>query len=261
MTMNKLVLGIDLEGMNEDLVFSGVNTKVDRITEIGAVLWDFQAKKPLQMMSELIHEKDCLPITPEIEELTGITDQMLKDWGLKEDHTKAFLRNLAGYMKRADYLMAHNGTNYDLPMLKAMFERYDIPWPEKLWIDTMVDIEYPRTIQMRSMWALEHAHGFINPFPHRAITDVLAMLKIASHYDLERMVAMAKSPVVTLVAKLRAPNWKNSAEVKAFNKTKNKVAKSKFKWNPQDKLWTKDVQKILLDEDKLHFDFDWYMEE
>ena len=54
--MGKLILGIDLEGMNEDLVFSGVNTKVDRVTEVGAVLWDFDAKKPLQIMSELIDE-------------------------------------------------------------------------------------------------------------------------------------------------------------------------------------------------------------
>lgn len=259
--MGKLILGIDLEGMNEDLVFSGVNLKVDRVTEVGAVLWDFENSKPLQIMSELIDEPDCLPITKEIEELTGINNQMLKDWGLKGDHTKMFLRNLAGFMKRADYMMAHNGKNYDIPMLKALFERYEIPWVEKTWIDTMTDIEYPSTIPMRSMWALEHAHGFINPFPHRAVTDVLAMLKIASNYNLDRMAAMAESPIVTLVAKLRAPNWKNAMDVKLFNQVKNKVAKAKFKWNPEDKLWTKDIQKILLDEDKIHFDFDWYMEE
>ena len=261
MTAIKTVLGIDLEGMNEDLVYSGVNLKLDRVTEIGAVLWDFKHQKPLQILSELIDEPDCLPISEEVEELTGINNQMLKDWGLKEDHTRIFLRNLSGLMKRADYLMAHNGKNYDIPMLKEMFKRYNVPWQEKIWIDTQTDIEYPSTVKMRSMWALEHAHGFVNPFPHRAVTDVLSMLKIASHYDLDRMVTLAKSPVVTLVAKLKAPNWKNEMDVQIFNKIKNKVAKAKFKWNPKDKLWTKEVQKVLLDEEKVSFDFEWYVEQ
>jgi DNA polymerase III subunit epsilon len=261
MSEDKLVLGIDLEGMSEDLVNNGVNIKLDRITEVGAVLWDFAAKKPLQILSELIDEPDCLPITKEIEDLTGINNKMLKDWGLKGDHTKTFLRNVAGFMKRADYIMAHNGTSYDYPMLKALFERYEIEWPETTWIDTMFDIEYPDNIKMRSMWYLEHAHGFINPFPHRAVTDVLAMLKIASQYNLERMAAMAESPNVTIVANLKAPNWKNSMEVKMFNVVKNKVSKAKFRWSPEDKLWTKVIQKILLDENKINFDFDWYMED
>jgi DNA polymerase III subunit epsilon len=261
MAENKLVLGIDLEGMSEDLVNNGVNLKLDRVTEVGAVLWDFKGKKPLQILSELIDEPDCLPITKEIEDLTGINNKMLKDWGLKGDQTKMFLRNVASFMNRADYIMAHNGTGYDYPMLKALFERYEIDWPTTTWIDTMFDIEYPSHIQMRSMWYLEHAHGFINPFPHRAVTDVLAMLKIASQYDLDRMAAMAESPNVTIVANLKAPNWKNSMEVKMFNKVKNKVSKAKFRWSPEDKLWTKTVQKILLDEKKINFDFDWYMED
>ena len=44
------VLGLDLEGMNVDIK-KGVNTKLDRITEIGAVLWDWEKKQPLKMFS------------------------------------------------------------------------------------------------------------------------------------------------------------------------------------------------------------------
>jgi DNA polymerase-3 subunit epsilon len=47
------VLGIDLEGMNEDLQNNGVNIAKDRVIEIGAVLWDWHHAMPVNMQSEL----------------------------------------------------------------------------------------------------------------------------------------------------------------------------------------------------------------
>ena len=110
---------------------------------------------------------------------------------------------------------------------------------------------------MRSMAALEHAHGFVNPFPHRAVTDVLSMLKIFSQYNYDRVFALASSPIVTIVADLKAPNLKDQEAVGEFNRIKNKVAKSRFRWNPSEKTWTKDIHQILLDEGKVDFGFDW----
>ncbi len=164
-------------------------------------------------------------------------------------------------MNQADYFMAHNGIGYDIPMLRAMFVRYDKEMPEKCWIDSMTDIEFPLKMKGRSMALLEHSHGFINPFPHRAVTDVLSMLKIAGGYSLDRMVKMAESDMVTLVAKLNAPNWKDPQAVEEFNTTKNKVAKARFRWNPKKKEWTKDVHKILIDEGKIKYDFEWVSRE
>ena len=209
------------------------------------------------MLSELINERDHLPISEEVQDITGIDDNMLEKWGLKDAHIIATLKNLAHMMERADYLMAHNGTGYDIPMLEAMYQRYSLEMPKKVWIDSMIDIEYPRNIKGRSMALLEHAHGFVNPFPHRALTDVLAMLKVATQYNLENMVAMAESPMMTVVAKLNPPNWRNQDQVDAFNKTKNKVAKSRFRWNPSNKTWSKQIHKILIDEGRLDYDFEW----
>ena len=260
-TKNPTVLGIDLEGINKDLVLSGVNTITDRVIEIGAVLWDWPSSQPVKILSELINEVDHLPITEEVEDLTGINDKMLEDWGAKGTEIHEILKNLASLMEKADYLMAHNGSGYDYPMLNAMFKRYDLEMPEKVWIDTMNDIEYPRKLQGRSLALLEHGHGFINPFPHRAVTDVLSMLKVAGQYSLARMAKMASSPMVTLVASLRAPNWKDPAAVQEFNEIKNKVAKSRFRWNPGNKEWTKEVHKVLIDEGKVTFDFDYVIKE
>ena len=252
-----LILGIDLEGMNEDLVFSGVNTKVDRVTEIGAVLWDTRVNLPVKFFSELTKESDLLPMTEEVIELTGIDHQLLDDWALEGEQIKMALERLALIIKKADYLMAHNGNHYDRPMLTAMYERYGLTIPDKVWIDTQNDIEFPKKIGHRSMAALEHAHGFINPFPHRAITDVLSMLKVASNYDYERMAMLARSPKIKIVACLDAPNWKNHHQVEIFNKKKNKVARAKFKWDPSAKEWAKMVHQVHIEEGLLNYDFEW----
>ena len=256
-----LVLGIDLEGINRDLVFSGVDIKTDRVLEVGAVLWDWDHGQPVKILSELINEADHLPITEEVEMITGLNDEIIDKWGAKGTEIHEVLKQLKVLMEKADYLMAHNGAGYDIPMLRAMFNRYDLEMPEKTWIDTMVDIEFPKKMKGRSMALLEHSHGFINPFPHRAVTDVLSMLKIASQYSLARMSKLAESPKVNLIAALKAPNWKDPAAVGEFNETKNKVAKARFKWNPSKKEWAKEVHKVLLDEGKIKYDFEYFIKD
>lgn len=254
---HRYVLGLDLEGINENLIENGVNLTLDRVTEIGAVLWDVDRGGPVKILSELIDEPDHLPIDEDTADLTGIDDKMLEDWGAKGEDIKKILEKLVRMIDSAEAIVAHNGGNYDRPMIEAMAKRHGVTFPEKTWIDTGRDIEFPKRMHMRSMAALEHAHGFVNPFPHRAVTDVLSMLKIFSNYDYDRTLSLARSPIVTIVAELKAPNWKDAKAVSEFNLLKNKVAKARFRWNPSDKTWTKDFHKILLDEGKIDFNFEW----
>lgn len=255
--MSPIICGIDLEGINVDLEFSGPNLEKDRVIEIGAVLWDTEYGQPVKQLSELILEDSKPPISHEVFELTGISDELLERWGIKGEAIEAVLQNLKDMMEKANYIIAHNGTHYDRPMLGAMFNRYGISMPSTLWIDSFKDIEFPSRIRSKSQAMLEHSHGFINPFPHRALTDVLSLLKIISNYDLDRMVVLAKSPLVTLQAVLTPPNWSDQKELQEFNLKKNKVARAQFKWNPENKTWTKKVHKILIDEGKVTFDFDF----
>ena len=215
-----LILGIDLEGIHQDLIHSGINFKVDRTIEIGAVLWDWHHGQPVKIFSELMDENDRLPISSDIEELTGISDSLLALYGNKGEAITQKLHQLGEMMEQAHYLMAHNAKGYDSPMLKSLFRRYSLSMPSKTWIDTQTDIEYPKKIRTHSLAMLEHAHGFINPFPHRAVTDTLSMLKVAYSYDLDRMVQLAQSPMVTVIAQLKAPNWQDPHEVATFNKIK-----------------------------------------
>ena len=252
-----LICGIDIEGINENLQEKGVNPLKDRVLEIGAVLWDTNYGQPVEILSQLINETDRLPISEEVQEITGLTDDLINQYGKKDNEIIAFLELLKSLMEKSDFLMAHNGDHYDRPMLGALFNRFGIAIPDKPWIDTTRDIEFPSKMVQKSLAMLEYSHGFINPFPHRALTDVLSMLKIADQYDFDRMGQLALSPKVLLVANLKAPNWKNKEEVDAFNSIKSKVSKAKFKWNPGNKTWTKVLPKILLDEGKVKFDFEF----
>lgn len=257
----KTILGIDLEGINDNLLEEGVNLKKDRVIEIGAVLWDCHFNQPIKFLSELINEPDRLPISEEVEELTGINDNLLDMWGHPQDKIPEILNQLLQLIEKADALMAHNGAMYDKPMLLALYERFNISFPEKLWIDSAQHIEFPKIIPAKSMPVLEHAHGFINPFPHRAVTDVMAMFKIASNYSFQRMYQLANSPVVQLVAVLDAPNWKDYKQVEEFNRIKHKVSKARFRWQPDIKKWIKEVPKLLVDEGKCSYEFDFYIKE
>jgi DNA polymerase-3 subunit epsilon len=77
----------------------------------------------------------------------------------------------------------------------------------------------------RKLVHLAAEHGFINPFAHRAMFDVLTMLMIFQRYDPAAALALAKEPVVTLKAcvsyddrekaKSRGYRWKDRQWLKA----------------------------------------------
>ena len=252
------VLAIDLECIHKDLL-GGIQPE-DRIMEIGAVLWDWEKKKPLKFYSELFNEKDRIrPIPTNIQQLTGIDDEMLDEYGSeKGDALDEKLKPLFSLICETDYLISHNAP-YDRSMLtdylnrvytwleKEKIEEIDLS-QKKLWIDSLTDIVFPPHFQSKSLAMLEYQHGFVNPFPHRALTDCLSLLKIASHYDLDQMVEIAKSPMVELVAIITPPsNWKDKQELDAFNKRKAKISQAGFRWYPELKKWKLSVKQKLLD--------------
>ena len=60
---------------------------------------------------------------------------------------------------------------------------------------------------------------------------------------------------------VREGRMEAAAAVSEFNEVKNKVAKSRFKWNPSTKQWTKEIHKILIDEGKINYDFEYFIKE
>jgi DNA polymerase-3 subunit epsilon len=130
------------------------------------------------------------------------------------------------------YVVAHNGNSFDKPMLEAALKSRDLINSEimaKPWIDTMTDL--PFKYDSRKLNYMASDMGFLNPFPHRAIFDVMAMLKVLSRFDFNEIVERALTPKLKIICKTTVP-WEDGGK-------SNEIAKSLgFRWDANAKLWT-----------------------
>lgn len=214
--MGNKILGIDFET-------TGISAADDRITEAGAVLWDWDTKTPITMLTTFVHPER--PIPEEITKLTGITDEMVENYGRPEGEVFADLDYLMGC---ADYAMAHKA-EFDKGFYDAAAVRTNQKTVERPWLCTIQDIKYPPEITTRKLGHLAADHGFANPFSHRALFDVLTMLKIASNYDLDAIIARSKEPTLYVQAFV------------SFN-DKDKAKELGFRWYAPSKIWWKDMK-------------------
>ena len=223
-----ILLGLDLET-------TGLDIDIDRIIEVGLVLWDTEMADggaPVRLWSEFIDE----PNRPALgDHLTHITDEILATWGYNPEEKFQITPMMLGFFEKADYIVAHNGTKFDKPMFIEFLKRHNHELPEKPWIDTLTDIEYPEGVRSLNMLYLGAFHGFVNPFPHRAVTDVLAMFKIMSRYDLDRIIEVAASPT-RVVQALVDFDHKQLAKDNYFN------------WNTESKIWFKEIKEIHIED-------------
>lgn len=193
------------------------------ITEVGAVLYDTEDKKPITLISDLLWD-NSYPVSPqELVEITGITDELLQNHGISPAEGLSKLNRMLG---ECDYVLAHNGNQFDKPLYRANCERYDIPYIDKVWMDSMLDVEYPDYIATRKLTYLAAEHGFANPFSHRAVFDSLTTLKVLENYDFNKIAEMAHEPTKKVVAKVS----------KAY---KDLAKKRGYRWDPDNKIWYK----------------------
>ena len=185
-----IVLGVDFET-------TGLDVQKDRIIETGAVLWDTNIGKPLVINSRFCYAEDLPVIAPDAAAVHGLTVDFLARYAVAHNTALTEINSMAS---RAEAFVGHNCMQFDKPLYLAECERaqtgfYDLPW-----IDTCCDLKYPQHIKTRSLMYLAAEHGFLNPFAHRAVFDVLTMLSIFQKYDLVAALAYAQEPLVTLRA-------------------------------------------------------------
>lgn len=218
-----LVAGIDFET-------TSVDPETCYPTEVGVVLWDPKRDKIIETISQLIF----VPIDDVItnQAITGIDQEMVTQYGWKIGDIRSMLVNR---LDGADWLMAHNA-DFDRTILNRI-----IPI-DKPWIDTMTDLPYPENFKTRSLPYLAVEHGFMNPFSHRALFDVITMIKIASQYNFEEILTYAKSPTMWLQAVV-------SFDDKELAKAQH------FIWDPTNKFWVKQIKEFNLDYEESKADF------
>ncbi|MCK9223920.1 MAG: 3'-5' exonuclease [Candidatus Muirbacterium halophilum] len=211
-----LLLGIDLETTMADASNEGT-----RILEIGAVLYDWDLKQHVDIFNPLIKPYgQNFHIDSFVTRLTGINMKMLRDHGI---NIKVALRKLIRMAEKADFLVAHNGRLFDKKVLIKECEKFDLEFPEKFMIDTLVDIDYPPTCKYKNLTYLAGFHSIL-PGGHRALSDVMTMIEVLKRYDFQKTI-------------------KNTGKVKIKVITKNPEKDRRtaismgFKWDRHRRYW------------------------
>lgn len=187
------VLGLDFEA-------TGLLEENPRILEVGAVLYDVDEKIPLAMVSEMVDPGEIEPgyISP-----TGLRGSDVIEFG----ESFCLVMNQVEQMinrHKPDALVGHNIVNYDIPLLKKELERVaPFSCPALLAlpiIDTRQDLPFAKEPGSRKLVHLIAEAGFLNPYPHRAVFDVMACLKLMSGFDFTEVLAHSKVPFITMRA-------------------------------------------------------------
>ena len=232
-----LLLGIDLET-------DGLDPKENAILEVGAVLYDWDTKTPVRMLSEFIDPdynqnlSAGYKVPVEITELTGITTKMIEEYGGLDVDVMLSLKNLA---YGSDFFVGHNCNAFDALFLGTMWDRLSMRF-QRPWLDTIVDIKYPPLIKTRNLRHLAAEHGFLNHFPHRAVFDVLTMFKVMEKYDLNDIIARSKEPTLYVQALV-------SFDEKELAKARG------YRWYAPTKTWWREWKASDYEADKLECGF------
>ena len=226
-----LLLGLDFETTGLDFVES-------RPIEVGAILYSTGQKKCLESTGFLV--KSDKPVSAEITKLTGITQAAVDKFGYD---SKESLQVVIDLIESADALVGQNIKRFDMNILAAWGSRHGLTIPEKLVIDTRTDLP---GVESKTLSYMAADHGFLNLFPHSALSDVQTCLKIVSMYDIDVVAARAKEPTVILKAHVGFEN--------------NSLAKKrKYGWyndNAGTKFWWKAVKQSDVAAETAHNEFD-----
>ncbi len=220
-----IILGLDFET-------TGTNPHAEgfEVIEVGAALLNGLTGQLIEMHSWLISTNVDIPDS--VMKLTGLDNRIL---ALEGHHLKIVDEELSYLIQRADYLCAHNH-GYE----KAVLELFlGLAWGKaesKQWIDTMTDL--PNGVGNSNLTTVAANHRFINPFPHRALPDVLIMLAVLAQYDFAEVERNVLAESVELSIYIPFNGGEESREqAKALG----------YRWNPERKIWVKTVKAFQMD--------------
>lgn len=196
-----------------DIETTGLCHDKDHVTEIAWCIKDVGDPKPLAMQSRFVLPPEELwnsadYIKPTIAQLTKITMAHLKSGEPFVDVMLALADDLHHFGVEA--IVAHNGEGFDKPFLQAKLAQLkpDLQVPlawlfeNVQWLDTSVDCVYPEDCRYTNLVYVAAYFGFVNPFPHAALFDVMTMLRVLEQFDVAEVFERAKIPWIYVQAKV-----------------------------------------------------------
>ena len=152
-----------------DIETTGFSFRSDRITELAVV--KYKDGEIVDQYSTFVNPE--IPIPKKITEITGITDEMVKDAPKKEEVIKKFIE----FIGEDSILVAHNA-NFDIGFIKYIAEKMGVEI-ENTYLDTLILARMLYTELSRfNQGAIARHLGIDVEVAHRALDDVLTLTKI-----------------------------------------------------------------------------------
>jgi DNA polymerase-3 subunit epsilon len=217
-----------------DTETTGMDSKVDRIIEIGIVVFEYAAETGevgpvVGHLSAL--EDPGRPIPPEAIAIHHITDEMVR--GKRFDDTA-----VAQLLEGVSLVIAHNA-KFDRPFLEARFPLF-MKMP---WACSIRDVEWREWgYSSSALEFLAYRTGFFYD-GHRAEIDCRALLGVLARPLDHKTKAQA---LKALLDHAREKTFKVSALNSPFE-SKDLLKGRGYRWEPDGKVWALELDAVYLD--------------
>jgi len=180
------------------------------------------------------------PLTAEIVELTGLSDEDLAGRSIDDDQ-------VADILASCDGAVAFNA-NFDRPHVEKLIGRH-VPVP---WGCTMADIPWRKLgFEPGPQGYLLNQAGYYMRSTHRAKADVLALIQLLDHVCADGATVMAKT-----LAAMDASAWRFEAKQAPYGyKDDLREQRYRWAWGRLHNLWTKHVRPASYQDE-----VDWYVQ-
>ncbi|KZY94834.1 MULTISPECIES: 3'-5' exonuclease [unclassified Erythrobacter] len=179
------------------------------------------------------------PLTAEIAELTGLTDQDLAERSIDEEQVAEMLAACHG-------VIAYNA-GFDRPFVEKMMGRHvAVPWG-----CAMADVPWREAkFEPGPQGYLLMQAGYYMPRAHRAKDDVLALITLLDHVCDDGQTVMTKT-----LAAMDAPAWRFEAQGAPYGyKDDLREQRYRWAWGRLHDLWHKHVRA-----EAYQAELDWYV--
>lgn len=151
-----------------DLETTGLNPQYDFITEFGAVL--VEGSEIVDTFEQLVKPKKRIP--EEVEDLTGITNEMVSDAPSINIVLPKFLKFIGN-----DILVGHN-IDFDSQFISAACQRFNLPYKNKVCDTLELSQQVFPKLENHKLSTLCRKLNVTNDSAHRALSDVLATQQV-----------------------------------------------------------------------------------